>query len=321
MEPSFVDREDELAELTRLALHGYYPVLYLYGPEGCGKTRLLKELALRLSREGHVAIYIDAQSTRRPTDTIQAPPEIVKAIVDAIAHQAGPAGKLIALAITSLAKWLSRERVKGPSIVMLVDDIARPIGLDQVEAYAKDLLNLVEELYSLEAKSVLVLASTSEGRSRLLLARHSYVRLRELWSLSREAMEALLSQLKAPKELSDDPWKVTGGNPRAVIDLWRRGWNVHGWLRELEVNVKALLSTIDKSLLKPLKAVVEDPDRLVEEHSLRDLLIDANLIAPIDRPCLGYTPPQDPELGIGSFYAWQLPAYKLIVDKYLTSLL
>ncbi|RLF14275.1 MAG: hypothetical protein DRJ97_06575, partial [Thermoprotei archaeon] len=63
--------------------------------------------------------------------------------------------------------------------------------------------------------------------------------------------------------------------------------------------------------LDQVEAYAKDLLNLVEEHSLRDFLIDANLIAPIDRPCLGYTPPQDPELGIGSFYAWQLPAYKL----------
>ena len=34
----FVDREKELRVLENLALRGSETVLYIYGPEGCGKT-------------------------------------------------------------------------------------------------------------------------------------------------------------------------------------------------------------------------------------------------------------------------------------------
>ena len=54
------------------------------------------------------------------------------------------------------------------------------LGLDLIEAYAKDLLDLLKVLYALGARTVLLLATTSEGVSRRLLARRNYVGLREL---------------------------------------------------------------------------------------------------------------------------------------------
>ncbi|RLE83654.1 MAG: hypothetical protein DRJ67_11815, partial [Thermoprotei archaeon] len=47
-EPRFVDRIEELEFLEELSIKGFYPVLYIYGPEGCGKTRLLREFYSRI---------------------------------------------------------------------------------------------------------------------------------------------------------------------------------------------------------------------------------------------------------------------------------
>jgi len=54
-------------------------------------------------------------------------------------------------------------------------------------------------------------------------------------------------------------------------------------------------------------------DSVLDEPWLRDGLVETNLIAPVDRPCLGYTPPVDEELGVGERYAWQVPAYRVAV--------
>ena len=50
----FVDRVDELGALLGLAERGSGVPVYLYGPGGCGKTRLLREFARRLSGRGGV---------------------------------------------------------------------------------------------------------------------------------------------------------------------------------------------------------------------------------------------------------------------------
>jgi len=52
-----------------------------------------------------------------------------------------------------------------------------------------------------------------------------------------------------------------------------------------------------------LRYVVEDIDRVIEFPDLEKGLIEANLIVPVNRPCLGYTPLPDEELGIGEYYA------------------
>ena len=63
MEPRFVNRTAELAWLRDWSSSFRYVPLYIYGPEGCGKTRLLKEFVARFNNyfgdEG-IAFYIDA---------------------------------------------------------------------------------------------------------------------------------------------------------------------------------------------------------------------------------------------------------------------
>ncbi len=310
-ETPFVDRGEELSALAELAARGFYPVLYLYGPEGCGKTRLLLELAGRLERGGYLVVYVDAMSARSVRGAVLGPPDVVDALAEA-ARGAGPAGRLAALAVLELGRALARRRVEGRGVVVLVDDVARPLGLDLIEAYAKDLLDLLEELYALGARSALVLATTSEGTSRRLLARHNYVRLRGLWNLGPAATSELLEALGAPLGVRAEVWRLTGGNPRSVVELWRRGWDLSSWLRDVEASVRPLLEGLPRDRLR---AAVEDVDSVLDEPWLRDRLMEANLIAPVDRPCLGYTPPVDEELGVGERYAWQVPAYRVAVGR------
>ena len=58
--PRFVDREAELARLHSYAEKGMHAPLLLYGPEGCGKTRLLLELVRRLRGREYLVVYVDA---------------------------------------------------------------------------------------------------------------------------------------------------------------------------------------------------------------------------------------------------------------------
>ncbi len=170
-------------------------------------------------------------------------------------------------------------------------------------------------MYSLNAKSVFILTTTSEGLSRKLLARHNYVRLRELWNLSFEATQKLLEVLKSPPSIRNDIWFLTGGNPRSIVELWRKNWDVKMWINEIKFSIKPLIEDLVKEFKTELKRVVKNIDEVLEFPTLREKLLNANLITPIDRPCLGYTPPIDEKLGIGEYYAWQIPAYRMILER------
>jgi len=96
-------------------------------------------------------------------DAVYAPPEVVRLIAEIAAELAGPVGRAAALALPRAFRRLKASQLHGKHVVLLVDDVARPLGLDRLEGYAKNLLNLVEELLAVGAASVLALATTSEG--------------------------------------------------------------------------------------------------------------------------------------------------------------
>jgi len=61
----FVDRYGALNQLSELAERGTYPGYVVYGPEGCGKTALLKQVKALLEEEfGYSVIYVNPLAER-----------------------------------------------------------------------------------------------------------------------------------------------------------------------------------------------------------------------------------------------------------------
>ncbi|MEM4742296.1 MAG: ATP-binding protein [Ignisphaera sp.] len=145
MEIRFVDRVEELSKLMAYAEKGFYPILYLYSPEGSGKTRLLKEFYRAVGdRDDFLVVYVDAQSVEDLKKAVYAPPQLLQLVVDVAKEFAGSAGRIAALAILQAIRMLKKVFIRNKHVVVLVDDVAKPLGLDMIEIYSKNMLNLLE---------------------------------------------------------------------------------------------------------------------------------------------------------------------------------
>jgi len=322
MIPPFVNRNKELRKLFQLAEKGHYPVLYVYGPEGCGKTRLLKEfISIIKNKEDYIAIYVDAQVMKGELiDVIFANTNVfklIKMIAEPLIEY--PLGKSISLAIPYIMRKVCEKiMIRGKHLVIAVDDVAVPLGLNIIEVYAKKLLDTLEYLTSKNAESVLIVATTSEGFSRSLLLRHNYVSVEALWNLSQNACIELAKKLSAPPHLYEDVWRWTGGNPRRLIELSKRSWKIEEWLMmSIKRKLGEFLQNISKNEKEYLRKIINDIDEVMEHRNLLIKMLNFNLITPIDRPCMGYTPQVSRELGIGEYYAWQIPAYRILLKSML----
>ncbi len=314
----FIDRVEELSKLMSFCSKGFYPILYIYGPEGCGKTRLLKELYLRIKgRSDFLAVYVDAQVVSDVREAVLGPDEVVKVLAEVASELVGPPGRVVSLAILRLVRRLRVELIRGKHVVVLIDDVVRSLGLDSIELFIKNLLNLVEELMGLGAESVFAVATTSEGLSRRLLAKHNYVVLQQIWNLDRNSFTELLRELSAPDDVVGYAWELLGGNPRLALMLKALNWSFKDLKEDLRRRLEPLLEDLT-IFSNELKEVIEDIDSVIKYPKLLNHLLTENLITPITRPCLGYTPEINKELGVGKYYAWQVPIYKELISKYLT---
>ncbi len=335
--PRFVDRERELGRLLELASRGAYAPLYLYGPEGCGKTRLLRELVERLRGVGdYVVVYVDALEQDSVEKALEAPGWLKSLVVEAVreattAAGVKPLGALVSRLLVDVLARLEEWRLRGRHLVVLVDDVARPLGLEGVEAYVKRLLSLVEhELTGKGLRSVLIVATTSEGVSLRRVLRHpTWARVALLWNLERRPTLELVESLSPPPGVdAEHVYTVTGGNPRAVVRLaYDYEWRVDEWLRSLEHGVLAHVvhEASSRGLLGQLESVVDDPDTLAEADPrigmVASLLLEYNLVVYKAVETLGgdWVKP-DPELGVGRLWAWQLPAYVHVLRRLLRAL-
>ena len=326
--PPLVDREAELTALESMALRGSQLPVYIYGPEGCGKTRLLRELARRLGgRGGFVVVYVDALREDARSALQVGGADVAVELLEAIASRFGGGGGLarrIGALVRELAK---RTLLKDRRVVLLLDDIARSLGLERIEAYVKSLESLALELLEVYgAASVLMVATTSEGVSLEKLSRHTYADVRLLWNLAPDAARSLAGLLGADGEAVDYAVDYAGGNPREIIELGiRYRWNLEAWLSErieprLHHPVRRLL---EMGLKRELQLLAEDPDILWLKPSPQltrayRLLVRWNLMAYKGYPTLaGGKLPPNPQHGIGEHYAWQLPAYPKQVRRML----
>ncbi len=157
---------------------------------------------------------------------------------------------------------------------------------------------------------------TSEGVSKRILARHTYVHVYMLRNLPRKGFEELVHQLEPPKGIDvEELWVLTGGNPRVLIEVAQLDWDVSRWLRYVaEQRVSPAIHGLESSRVLKL---VDDPDsdpelaRVLEE---RGLMIELNRVLTVRPP-----PSEDLEIGVGKRWAWQVPAYRKALKSLLAS--
>ena len=324
----FINREVELKELQKFAERGVVIPLYIYGPEGCGKTRLLREF---VKRAHGIAIYIDALERKKIDKALltnEVLGEVKTFFKEFIKETHVPLGTYLANKIFTLLERIHiKVTIKGKPLIVAVDDVVQALGLDEIERYIKWLYELIGKVYDeYNPSSVLIIATTSEGLSLHRISRHTYTEPRLLWNLNHDAFIELSSELKSPNsKITDEVWRFTAGNPRALISIaYMYEWNIKSWLEHLKERLRPIISEIkQQGLDKELRYLLEDPDSPWSKTSegmlcLYNLLIENNLFMYTGYKTLANTRLKpEPELGIGKYYAWQLPAYRYVLEELL----
>jgi len=207
-------------------------------------------------------------------------------------------------------------------VAVMVDDAFQYMGDREAAFFVKGLLEIIEhppERY----EGVVAIAATSEGTSRREIGRHLWANIMPMWNMSRKGFEELYEKIPAPKPDFEEAWRLTGGNPRMLSQLYEAGWDVERVVTWL-IRAKELTRDFVKRWRPHLERVVEDPQSLWEEdfpEGFREELIARNLIVYnmyerdprswIDEP----PPEKDLELGIGKDVAWQTPLHREAVKR------
>ena len=327
LEIEFVDRDRALKQVEELAEKGTFPVHVVYGPEGCGKTALLRQAKEVLEKDfGYHVIYANpladkADEILRFTPSIK---DIVKEVLNTFPD---PYSKIIDVAISIANRVM--KRLSRPRIAVLMDDIFQAVGVDKAEIYVKTLLNLIEWPPASYEK-IVVLVTSSEGVTRERVGRHSWADILVMWNMGRKGFEELYDKLPDRKPSFEDVWRWVGGNPRYLEKVFEARWGFDTVVESVirARNLDEWISSLSDECRELLEEIVEDPDtifhRIREEpmKRLRSELIEKNLVIRvfdrkphlwIDEP----PPERDPELGIGKFYAWQTPIHREAVKRVL----
>jgi energy-coupling factor transporter ATP-binding protein EcfA2 len=135
VEIAFSDSEKALKQIYEVSEKGTSYPLIIYGPEGCGKTSLLKQAAEIFREQDFETFYINPLQRDFIAHTdVQ---DLIERFVETLSEAIGVAQlKLASLAIFVVRELLTRWRRR--KIAVLIDDVFQAIGLDKVET--KELL-------------------------------------------------------------------------------------------------------------------------------------------------------------------------------------
>ena len=316
----FVDREQALKRIEYWADHGMTVVHVIYGPEGCGKSAWLRQGAELLRELGFDVIYLNPIDKEFMAEV--GVEDVKKRLLEILREATDESWVRAIWALIDLGRELIRAGRR--KIAILADDVFQVISLNKAAIYVKGLLGILEYPPG-DYDVAITIAATSEGVSKREIGRHRWAYLDIIWNMPREGFKQLYEQLPGNKPDFDYVWRLTGGNPKLLGQLYEAGWDVNVIINRF-ISDKEITPQFIARWRTWLEEVVKDPDTLWRPDApveLIDELIRRNLVIYplppkgtdiwIDKP-----PEKDVELGTGNHAAWQSPLHREAVKKALT---
>jgi hypothetical protein len=230
-----------------------------------------------------------------------------------------PLDKLVSLLVGYIAYRLGRRR----NAIIVVDEV-RADGTDGLsefrgwlEGYSNQLRYDDHRFWRDKGGSIAVVTLTSDAVVKEVRSRvGSKVNWAHMWNLDPGSLGWLARRLNIDVDV-DTLWRLTGGNPRALVRI-----RVDGLKRWVEEEVLAVVRELldearrelGERLWDELRVAVENIDEA--DYSLKQLMLKHNIILYIT----GYKVSELPrERWVGGRYAYQIPAYyhalKLMVER------
>jgi energy-coupling factor transporter ATP-binding protein EcfA2 len=319
----FTDRDRALSQVSEWADRGTGNPVVIFGPEGCGKTAFLLQAAAMLKEMGYDVFYLHPLDKIFEVEIEEV--DVKRAFIDlaqrAIAEDA--LGR-VAWAVFDFVREVLKRRKRKMAVI--ADDVFQAIGLNRAAIYVKGLLNIIEHPFYNYEKMV-VLVATSEGLTRYEIGRHRWAYILPMWNMNKEGFEQLYQKIPGPKPPLEEAWKLTGGNPYILRELYRKQWNVNSVaIGIIEAkDLRDFVTTLKEEERIWLKEAIEDPDTLYTRERMPILhkLVEMNLAVSSMYSRIPYlwidTPPPEKnlELGIGKYAAWQTPLHREAIRRVL----
>jgi energy-coupling factor transporter ATP-binding protein EcfA2 len=325
----FVDRVREakaiLDESEKAVLNGMITVLY--GPKGCGKTSLFKalyEVVTSMDIDVDVVIVGSEKEAWR-AEKLYAPKTLsdilreVKGILgfnisstgEVTSSLAVDATKIISLMVGYTAQLLKSRR----KVIIVLDEVKADSSerlaefRGWLEGFANTLLWDTGKYWMEKGGSISVVALTSDAMVKEIRNRvGSKVNWALIWNLPYNAMVELAEQLNLSVD-AELLWRLTGGNPRALVNIKVAGlkeWVKSDVIRRLvDVLEDASTSIPEDRLWVEVERAVDNID--VAHVHLKTAMLRHNVAVYVAGSVpISELPRED---WVGEYYAYQMPAF------------
>jgi energy-coupling factor transporter ATP-binding protein EcfA2 len=326
----FVDRMREakaiLDEGEKAVLNGMITVLY--GPKGCGKTSLFKvlyEVVTSMEDVDVDVVIVGSEKEAWKAEKLYAPKslgEILKEVKGILGFNITSTGevasslaidatKIISLMVGYTAQLLKSRR----KVIIVLDEVKADSseGLAEfrgwLEGFANTLLWNAGKYWMEKGGSISVVALTSDAMVKEIRNKvGSKVNWALIWNLPYNAMVELAEQLN----LSIDAellWRLTGGNPRALINIKVAGlkeWVKSDVIRRLvDALEDASTSIPEDKLWVEVERAVDNID--VAHVHLKTAMLKHNVAVYVAGGMpISELPRED---WVREYYAYQMPAF------------